>query len=1095
MIKKISKAEPKYKNGIYHHLQNKVLGPLYKGIIIWMSISLTLHYICMRFGYKRSLTDFQNFEDSNFVSQHNYLINSTNAQIRASLHTSRALVSNYQQSKYDSSKNYYNTFSTQFYDIETVLSNGEFTNSHIFAVWSNTTANAKLELLNFVSYFHPFWNLMKSSQKVKATEFISLQENFYYTNSDTLDLLMYQDMCLQQNPSETCINRYNSDLCAYIQAICSDMLGCITENNSYGTIYDVRCIPEISALKKDDTLQIFQANFTNFPRVCAYLTTAVICNVFWPDQGQFDLRDYGNDSQLVAINIYSSDLQTAMGTSFLSNTLTASKGFNSSCSITDLQVALKNLTGDSNYNYTNLMENGYGISYQELDPCKLKILASPATFSLASSLVGSSDGDSRNLAGSNYVIAITLQNNTVETIEEMVQKDTRILNRLFCRMSGEVLIIHVLTLIIARLCKNLANDIQNFIKKLIALLKRIEGKKDNPMTRSWIDHEANEHNRILEASMDARSNYPDSHFGSPDGSAWQSLDRIPIDGENTELMHHRRLSIGKDQDYLKSPQDLIDLYGRYLPAFESLLTTNIYELEELKHETLNFGYVVTYHRQRRAKCLQADTLFRVAKIFKEKANGNGIEIVYDFIVKYLLDNKDYKSAIQYMKEIAELLERRKDKLLYKKEEYTDEMENTDWRLFINYYRILNVVKRDLMSQDMNQRPYWDYAMDIFRKIFSFVEDMEVQNTVIAKLMLKKASILVYLGKPGHALETLQEIQAFYNETLKYEKLQSQLNFENKMLCYLQQKIYLTFGKMYLCSKEYENAYKYYMKSLEYGSNYTPQIRIRCLEGISEILSSLDAPENQQIFVKRLQGFFSETSRRFMFLVDSTEPLNNNLSQVMAVIKEFFFKKMKDRDRFSVFRFSDEISEVMSFVKYENIKSNFTSSFDMIYDQLKKHAHKKERMLVQSVAQAIQLFATCKDSDTEEDNERCMVNGKAYNEKPKYLIVITFGDEHKTNASPTLRKNDRRMMSRLFAARGQEMTLDHYFERIEDSFVYLLLVVMDKDVKPDSASMKSFKRVYQSAKVGSMVMADPSKPDLFNESLKEIVEFVEIEKNN
>ena len=49
-------------------------------------------------------------------------------------------------------------------------------------------------------------------------------------------------------------------------------------------------------------------------------------------------------------------------------------------------------------------------------------------------------------------------------------------------------------------------------------------------------------------------------------------------------------------------------------------------------------------------------------------------------------------------------------------------------------------------------------MGIFMKILQFVDTLDIKETIVLKLMIKKANILLYLGKINHADEAIHEAQ-------------------------------------------------------------------------------------------------------------------------------------------------------------------------------------------------------------------------------------------------------------------------------------------------------------------------------------------------
>ena len=1073
---KTLKAEPKYKNGIYHELHDKFLIYVYKGILVWMGIYFIIHFIYSRKTFKEITARTIDFENTAHLLEYDDLIVTANDLIRNALAVSRSVVSNLNHNKFDATKNYATPFVGNYLSISYPQLNASIENP-VFAIWSTESASLSDVLLNEVSYYHPFWRLFQIANKSKGTEIIYLDYNYYYTNLKTLDLITYQDVCMQSMTVTECQIFFSETACLKIIENCANVTACIFKYNSNTLTYDIRCIPEIqdfiSNHEATSDFEFIQTASAGDLRVCAMTTKSVVCQIFEADPSDFNIPPSQTNTNFVSLRVYKGDLSAELATIVSPS---AFSGNSSSCNEQSLEKHLATVLQDSKNNYTSLNTNGFALKYMGPSTCAFNILLASSSISFDTSLIDASTEDTQN------VLIIAHRNSTLSGLFVGGKKSS--FWNFIVRMSLEVIVVQTLCYLIMRKSKTIADEVRKFLEKMSAILRKIETRKDYRTLKTWIE----------EVSVEKSSRYNEGRRGGIDIvydarlASFNNDKMMSGHTETSELLTSKNLLQKKNPELLKieQMQEALDNNGFILSECDYIVFTNIFDLKELKSEILNFGYAVTHHKQRMVNDVRIEILLKMENIFREKANFNGLEIVCNDIVKWHIENGDYSLAIKVMKEIAEILEKRKDSLIRKNEEYTDEMEKTNWKLFVNYYRILNVVKKDLMYLEDNQRTNWDYAMDVFRKIFSFIDEMQVEGTVITKLMLKKAGILVYLGKVGHALEALSETQEYYENTLKNEKLQLQLNYENKMISYLQQKIYLIYGNLYLSSKDYFRAYQYYMKCLDHGSVYTPQVRIRCLEGIAEILKQIKAPESQQGLIRNLKGFFSDTGRRFLFLIDSTPPLNEMLPDVMSIIKELFFNKLKEKDQLGVFRFADDIDEVLKIKSYESVKNNPITSFDLIYDKLKKHANKTNRNFMHSI---VQLLEQQELEELSSSDSGSMVSSSERSIKPCYVICFLFGDEETTISKPFQKRRVRRIMTNFSNRHQTENVLEAHLEKIEESFLYLLLIVMDKGINPESEKIKIYKKACEASKFGTVILIDPTRQESFASGVKEILDFV------
>jgi len=104
-------------------------------------------------------------------------------------------------------------------------------------------------------------------------------------------------------------------------------------------------------------------------------------------------------------------------------------------------------------------------------------------------------------------------------------------------------------------------------------------------------------------------------------------------------------------------------------------------------------------------------------------------------------------------------------------------------------------------------------MDSFRKLFSLLNEIEIKETIVLKLMIKKANIHFYLDKINHAEEAIMEAMTRYQEYVKHSKTPIHWSPDQKILCYLQQKLYLTSAEIKMKKFLNKEAYDYFLKSL------------------------------------------------------------------------------------------------------------------------------------------------------------------------------------------------------------------------------------------------------------------------------------------
>eukprot|EP00330_Aristerostoma_sp_ATCC50986_P001451 CAMPEP_0114584554 /NCGR_PEP_ID=MMETSP0125-20121206/8231_1 /TAXON_ID=485358 ORGANISM="Aristerostoma sp., Strain ATCC 50986" /NCGR_SAMPLE_ID=MMETSP0125 /ASSEMBLY_ACC=CAM_ASM_000245 /LENGTH=102 /DNA_ID=CAMNT_0001779015 /DNA_START=1450 /DNA_END=1758 /DNA_ORIENTATION=- len=91
------------------------------------------------------------------------------------------------------------------------------------------------------------------------------------------------------------------------------------------------------------------------------------------------------------------------------------------------------------------------------------------------------------------------------------------------------------------------------------------------------------------------------------------------------------------------------------------------------------------------------------------------------------------------------------------------------KLFYNYYRLLNVMKKNLLIQGNYDRKDWTDASKSLQKIFAFLNDIEIKETVVLKLMLKRVNLHFHLGKINHAEKGLAKAMSRFNDYMKHGK--------------------------------------------------------------------------------------------------------------------------------------------------------------------------------------------------------------------------------------------------------------------------------------------------------------------------------------
>ena len=53
---------------------------------------------------------------------------------------------------------------------------------------------------------------------------------------------------------------------------------------------------------------------------------------------------------------------------------------------------------------------------------------------------------------------------------------------------------------------------------------------------------------------------------------------------------------------------------------------------------------------------------------------------------------------------------------------------------------------------------WNDALESFRIMLRFTDELDIKETIMIKLIVKKADILIHLGKANHADDALMDAQ-------------------------------------------------------------------------------------------------------------------------------------------------------------------------------------------------------------------------------------------------------------------------------------------------------------------------------------------------
>jgi len=228
----------------------------------------------------------------------------------------------------------------------------------------------------------------------------------------------------------------------------------------------------------------------------------------------------------------------------------------------------------------------------------------------------------------------------------------------------------------------------------------------------------------------------------------------------------------------------------------------------------------------------------------------------------------------------------------------------------------------------------------------------------------------------------------------------------------------------------KESYEYYYKSLEYGSIYRGSVRAKCYNGLKAIFTWL-AHNDSSIFSKELEiltqmcKFYKREDRDFLFLVDSTSDLNNNLCDVMMLIKEICGKLFHD-DYVSIYRYHQDIEEVMPFTKHSTIRKDGNRLFDAAFEKLKKNAKESRRYTYDCMLKAITFLKKYKP-----DNPA------------KYLIVITFGENQIYKRDDALNnsraRGNKKLNSIVASLKLTDQIYEQLLEAIEDSYIHYTMV--------------------------------------------------------
>jgi len=297
--------------------------------------------------------------------------------------------------------------------------------------------------------------------------------------------------------------------------------------------------------------------------------------------------------------------------------------------------------------------------------------------------------------------------------------------------------------------------------------------------------------------------------------------------------------------------------------------------------------------------------------------------------------------------------------------------------------------------------------------------------------------------------------------------------DQKILCYLQQKLYLSCGTIKQKKNLCKEAYDYYIKCLEFGPIYSPNIRSKCYASLSELLKEIDMEVFQEEieYTSNLSHFYKHDKKKFLFLLDSTKELNQNLSNVLRLIRDIFDKKMKTIDHFSIYCFSHEIKLVQESISKKSIKNSEMEVFNENYELLKKYANETFRHPWDAISEALDILVE---------------NSDVTDHVPfsKYLVVFVFGDVVplvNRNTRPTTKK-----MTILWQQNVQEMNkrnlnYEKLIEKLEDGFVNL--IIFGYNLEPATKVM--YQKVCEVAKNGLFVNINNEH---LNDDTSELLEF-------